>query len=245
VALNRSWLYWPSRAEYAIPWTLGPALFMVLGALGFSTAITQQVSSSARGGGTSGLILVLATALNFVLLLAHVRSAYLSWGCALRPTTGTLALLTGAYILLSGGWLGLQGEIRPTTSNIDWELTLHVASVGAQILTAVLMISAFWKIEEPRLADLIRARDVALPVLRGTGAVSASQYTALKSALEALKSDAVAGRLSANQDAILERWKCAAGALHNKVSVRDENDVRGKLATPEMQQHIATLEKTC
>lgn len=242
---KRSWLYWPSRAEYAIPWTLGPALFMVLGALGFSTAIMQQVSSSAQGGETSFLILVVATLLNFVLLLTHVRSAYLSWACALRPTAGTLAVLTVAYILLTGGWLWLQGGIRPVRTGVDWTLTLHVASVGAQILTAVLMISAFWKIDEPRVADLVRARDVALPVLQGTQEVSQSEYTDLKNALGVLKSDAVVGRVAANQRFILDGWKSAAAALHEQVDQREAKDVRSELDKPAMKNHTATLQKTC
>jgi hypothetical protein len=243
---RREWLYWPSRAEYVVPWTLGPALFMVLGALGFSTAVTQHISRSASRPGTSALIFGIAALLNSVLLLTHVRAAYLSWRCALRPTIGTLALLTAVYITLTGGWLWLHGDVRPAVfSGLHVGLTLHVAATGAQILTAVLMISAFWKIDEPRVADRLRAREVAIPVLKGKEAVSDLQYTDLLKALDDLRSDTLAGRVTARQREILAEWKSAAEALHDEVRERDAKDVRILLRAEKMREHIATLGRTC
>jgi hypothetical protein len=215
----RDWLYWPSRPEYVVPWTLGPALFMVLGALGFSSAVTQHISRSAPAPGTSIVILLIATLLNFVLLLTHVRSAHLSWKCGLRPTAGTARFELGT--------------------------TLHVAATGAQILTAILMISAFWKIDEPRIADLLRARDVALPVLSQKRQVTKSEYASLLQALATLKSEALAGRLTRRQREILAKWESAAGALYEKLEERGTTEVSELLRAEEVKKHVAALERTC
>lgn len=242
----RDWLYWPSRPEYVVPWTLGPALFMVLGALGFSTAVTQHISRSAPSPGMSILILLIATLLNFVLLLTHVRSAHLSWKCGIRPTAGTLVLLTTAYVSLAGLWLTLHGQIQSALfAGFEWGTTLHVAATGAQILTAILMISAFWKIDEPRIADLLRARDVALPVLTTKRQVTRSEYATLLEALATLKSEGLAGRLTSRQREILAKWKTAAGALYEKLEERGTTEVSELLRAEEVKKHVAALERTC
>jgi hypothetical protein len=247
-AVRRDRLYWPSRPEYAVPWALGPALFVVLGALGFSAVITQYVTASAPGASRSAALLLAALLLNYVLLLVHVRGAYLSWNCAVRPTLGTLAVLTLVYVSLWGVLLIAHGKVEfaPLSSaRVDTDLTWHVAATGVQILTSVLMLSAFWKVDEPKLADILRNRDAALPLLRKAEGVTEPEYEKLLVALEELKKIAVVGRIAPAQETILGTWQEAATALHDKIRDRDAKDVRSHLVEPGMAEQIQKLQRTC
>jgi hypothetical protein len=245
---RRDWLYWPSRPEYAVPWALGPALFVVLGALGFSAVITQHVTASAPGAARSALLLTAAILANYLLLLLHVRGAYLSLACAALPTLGTLALLTLIYVSLWGVLLIAHGKVEfaPLSSaRVDTDLTWHVAATGAQILTSVLMLSAFWKVDEPKIAEIVRNHDAALPLLRKPGGVTEVEYKKLLAALTELKEVPVVGRITPLQETILELWQEAAVSLHNKLNLQDYRKVRDYLAEPEMQRQIEKLERSC
>jgi hypothetical protein len=146
----REWFYWPMSPEYAIPWALGPSLFITLGALGFPNAQLQRFQGELRPATVSGAIIVLGSVLNFTLLLQHTRSALLTWRIAVRPTLGTLLALSALYvtiwgvIIVSGDAVGCAICSRGST---EWDVTLHVCAGAVQVLTSVLLVSAFWKAE--------------------------------------------------------------------------------------------------
>jgi hypothetical protein len=243
----REWVYWPSRPEYAIPWLLGPLLFVVLGALGFSMRYLESSSGTLRPTGRSILFFSLGTCFNYVLLLLHTRSSFLVWRSALRPTLGTLCLLTLTYGLLWGGLLILDNALtcaicRGTRMNI--RVTSHVASAAVQVLAAILFISAFWKAEDSNLAKLQRARDTALsvlgPVVRGQA--SSEQYMRL---LEALKQIPAAGqeigRLTQREHGLVTSWSDAAKHLYADLDGYTPEEIPLYIP-PHVGENVAKLE---
>lgn len=215
----RDWVYWPSRLEYAAPWLIGPALFIVLGALGFSARYIETAAHVRREAASSIALTVLGTALNFILLLTYARTAYVTPRQAARPVAGTLVLLSVVYGALWSALLMLDGALTCALcagDPVDAKTTLHVAATAVQILASVLLVSAFWKTEELGLGKLQKIRDVANGLLPDVveGKASLEEYTRLVKVLEEFPAAAAeVGLVSARQQSLIQSWTEAAEKL--------------------------------
>ncbi|HEX8453189.1 MAG TPA: hypothetical protein VF647_13890 [Longimicrobium sp.] len=216
---SREWVYWPARLEYAAPWLIGPSLFILLGALGFSSRYIDTVSQTPRPVSKSILFIVLGTALSFILLLTHARTAYVTFRQSVRPVFFTTILLSVAYGALWSSLLVVNGSLACAlcdASQIDIPTTLHVSATAVQILASVLLVSALWKTEDLSLGKVQKLRDVALAHLPKVvkGNASQDEYQRVLETLAAIPAAAgEIGLVTPREQSLVADWTSAAEEL--------------------------------
>jgi hypothetical protein len=223
-------LCWPTSPEYAIPWIAGPVLYVLLGALGLPGGKNIGLGSVPASAGGYFLAMFLLLGLDALFLWTILRPMFLTWGTARLRFCGTFVLLTVSNLLLWGAMLWARGRARLSfdLADLDWTQTLQDLDLGLLGLTAVLLVSAVWKTEEPGVSNLRLERANARRLLSRLqeGTIERDEFNDLEPTLAQVEESArpLAAHLSGPDVDLLRTWRGAARQLRDALRGLDYND---------------------
>jgi hypothetical protein len=247
------YVYWPRKPEYAVPWILGPLLFLLLGTFDLPGGKPFGLGSVPASLSGYFLAMLLLTLLNGLFLWIHVRPQFLTWRTGCRRFFQTLLLLTVGHILVWGAMLLIRGHARfaYNLSSEDWSFTVKQVDLALLAFGIVLLSSAVWKTEEPGLSNFRLERDNAqlLTVKLRDGTISGQEFLDLAPTLKQMEESArpLAARLSGPDLVLLQAWRTAGKVLCEQIENKDVNDIElvrseAKSAIDSAAQALARVE---